>query len=197
MVLVQETAEVPLDEATLLALGIVLVLAALAWLVVRLSARVRALEASVDSLLPLAELPASIEALAADLQGRDLHERLRAQLAESAEAQVRLAGRVDDLGGRIDQQGKLVRDWGATLQAAASKGADVPLEDISIVAARHLRERGFEAVRLLTERSHVEGRSGSLAFEARRDGVMHKGHVVLADGVVRKESVRAAYSAFP
>jgi hypothetical protein len=39
--------------------------------------------------------------------------------------------------------------------------------------------------------------SGRVLFEARRRGVIHKGHVLLAAGRVQSESVQSAYAAFP
>lgn len=198
MPLGQDAIESTLDPLVLVAIAVLTALAGVAWLVVRLAARVGRVEERLAALDELATLPDAVRTAVDELERRDLHEALRERLGEVAESHARLAGVVDDLAGRIERQGKLLRDLGATLREARAPSADAPaLEDVSATVARHLSGRGYEAVRLLTEGSRLDGRSGTVAFEARRDGVMHKGHVVVADGVVRKESVRSAYSAFP
>lgn len=199
MLLLQDPTAAGVDPLVAIAAGVLVVVAALAWLVLRLSTRIDRLEQRLAALEPLSELPVAVGAAVDEIQRRDVHEGLRAQMADLAEAQVRLAGVVDELSGRVERHGKLVRDLAASArERPATEAPALPEpEDVSVIVARHLADRGFEAVRLLTESTRLEGRSGTVAFEARRDGVMHKGHVVVEDGRVRRESVRAAYSAFP
>jgi len=145
--------------------------------------RLQSLEAQLAPLSRLDDLDKQLQALAARIERREFSVALQAKLTEFGEGQTRLAAALAALQEAV--------------AAAPVARAALPSGDLLGLVREHLVEQRFEGVRLLTEAGQLSGRSGHVAFEARRDGVLHKGHTVLLDGAVVEDHVRAAWSAFP
>ncbi len=145
--------------------------------------RLDRLEGRLQRLAALDALVLRVEDLAAHVEQRQIGGALAARLTEFGEEHARLTAAVRDLEQRLPAPG------GARTRS--------PPPDLGERVRRQLGERGFETVTLLTDLTTLAERSGRVTFEARRRGVMHKGHVVLRDGEVVDAAHRAAYSAFP
>lgn len=146
--------------------------------------------ARLDQLDTLTE---RVQQLAHELDRRQLNAPLQAKLTELAEAEERSRVAFLDVQARVAELSKVVD---ARLEAVADTPPAGPA-DLAERVRSHLRDQGFERVQILSDLIKLDGHEGRVVFEARRNGVMHKGHVGLRDGAVVDESVRAAYSAFP
>jgi len=164
----------------IIVLALVLLLVAAALLLLR---RLEALGARLAPLSRLADVDARVAALAGQVERREFSVALQAKLTELAESQARLAAAVAGL-----QEG---------LAAAPSARAALPDGDLLGIVREHLVAQGFAGVCLLTDAGQLAGRSGRVAFEARRDGVLHKGHTQLQDGEIVDDTIRAAWATFP
>ena len=145
--------------------------------------KVEAVRSQLAPLAELAELRRRLELLAAQVEQREFSSALQAKLTEFTEAHSRLAAAVRELEQR--------------LPVGAPARGKAPPADLGELVRRHLVEDGFEGITILTDLRELSGRSGRVAFEARRRGVMHKGHALLQDGEVVDETLHAAYSTFP
>ncbi|GJM20381.1 MAG: hypothetical protein DHS20C15_02960 [Planctomycetota bacterium] len=146
--------------------------------------------ARLDQLDALTE---RVQQLAHELDRRQLNAPLQAKLTELAETGERSRVAFMEVQERVAELGRLVD---ARLEAVTDTPAAGPA-DLAERVREHLRAQGFERVQILSDLTKLDGHDGRVVFEARRNGVMHKGHVGLRDGAVVDESVRAAYSAFP
>jgi hypothetical protein len=167
---------------TLLVLVLVLVLL-LAVAAVLLLRRLEGMDARLATLARLDALDKQLQSLAGQFERREFSVALQAKLTEFAEGQARLAAAVTGL-----QE---------ALAAVPHAPAAAPAGDLLGMVREHLVAQHYEGVRLLTDAAQLAGRSGRVVFEARRDGVLHKGLAVVADGEVVEDSARGAWSAFP
>ena len=149
--------------------------------------RVQERLARLDDLETLAE---RVRGLSTELHRKELNDRVQDKLTEVGEAQRRASAALVELQSQVAE---LVRG----LEQRAEQRAAPPAEDISERVRRQLDASGFDQVRILSDLGQLSGRSGRVVFEARRDGVVHKGHLSLADGEVVDETSRSAYAAFP
>ncbi len=161
-------------------LVLVLLLVVAAALLLR---RVQGLESRLAPLARLDDLDKQLQLLGGLIERREFSVALQAKLTEFGETQARLTAALAELQ--------------AAVTAAPVAHATLPSGDLLGLVREHLVEQRFEAVHLLTDAGQLEGRSGHVAFEARRDGVLHKGHAVLLDGAVVEDHVRSAWSTFP
>ncbi len=173
----------------LLLIGLVVSVLVLLVLVIGLLRRMSELGLELESLEELEEIRSSLAELTSEVQRRDLHEQLRARLTEMTESHRRLAAGFT----RLEET---VRDQAAASAVPAAAAESVDTQPAALVI-RHLTRQGFASVQVLTELSRIEGRSGRVAFEARKGGVMHKGHALVEDGRVVDQKLQSAYSAFP
>ena len=139
------------------------------------------MRADLARLDKLDALEKRVEALTAQLEQSEFGSTLQARLTEFTEANLRLAAALAELRQRLPA-GKSFKPPPAT-----------PADSIR----EHLARLGFDEVHVLTDLESLPELSGRVLFEARRRGVIHKGHVQLAAGRVQSESVQAAYAAFP
>lgn len=133
-----------------------------------------------------------VRGLSTELHRKELNERLATRLSELGEAQRRVTAALNEVQQKLVELGTLAEQRAQV----APPSAPAP-EDLGLRLRRHLAGRGFEQVSLLSDLGPGQGGSGKVVFEARRDGVLHKGHLELADGEVVSEQVRSAYTAFP
>lgn len=161
--------------------------------VVLLDRRLSALQTELARRDDVAELSRRLRELSAELDRDELSAPLAARITEFAEAERRLFAALAEVRGELSDLRR------AAERRAAAEGLPAVPEppDLGAVVREHLAARGFDRVAILSDLTRLVGREGRVVFEARRDGVMHKGHVGLADGEVVDEDVRAAYSAFP
>ena len=157
---------------------LVLGLAAIGFGLSRRLDRVRAELARLDKLDALEK---RVEALTAQLEQSEFSATLQSRLTEFTEANLKLAATLAELRQRLP--------GGKSFKPPASTPADAVRE--------HLARLGFDEVHVLTDLETLPELSGRVVFEARRRGVLHKGHVQLAAGRVQSESVQSAYAAFP
>ena len=174
----------------LLLIGLLVSVLALLVLVIGLLRRVSDMGEDLEALEELEEMRGAVSELATEVQRRDLHEQLRSRLTEVTESHRRLSAGFT----RLEEA---VREQAAAAAEPAAPAAPVEETDPTALVIRHLTHQGFERVQVLTELSRIEGRSGRVAFEARKGGVMHKGHASVDDGRVVEEKWQSAYSAFP
>ncbi len=158
-----------------------------------LAKRLGQLESALGRLDRLEEIERRLGDLCAEFDRKELNTRLQAKMTEVTEANRRLAHAVDEV--RLEVK-ELVDSSTQRQVALEASEADEPSSMAEVVRS-HLQADGFDEVHILSDLTHLQGRSGRVVFEARRTGVMHKGHVNLKDGHVQDENVRAAYSAFP
>lgn len=133
----------------------------------------------------LEELRDRVESIASQVEQSGVHEELRGRLTEFTEAHRRMEATVT----RLVQEVHAVRPL--------DESSDGPPENLQGYAVRHLEEAGYQKVQILEDLGEVEGLSGKVAFEAVRKGVMHKGHLMMREGVVTEENIQPVYSAFP
>jgi hypothetical protein len=171
----------------------VLVLCALAavagiWAVI---ARLRQMETLARRLEGLEEIRHSVARLAADRGDLDLR-RLEHVLLELRDGQKRLE---DALLARLQSPRSLEQPDRAPGGAPPSLAERV---------TNRLLALGYERVRLVTPAAELEqlaageaGGSGELVVEARRDGVLCKGRVLLRRGALTDVEIQPAYKLFP
>lgn len=147
--------------------------------------------------------------------GRDLQ---RLERLESIEASLsRLAGERGDLDlRRLEHVLLEVRDalrrmedaWLATSQSARRSEAPERVPGAPAGLAERVVNRllalGYERVRLLTPpeelaalASEPRGGNGEITIEARRNGALCKGRVLLRSGALTEVEIRPSYSVFP
>ncbi|RKY22204.1 MAG: hypothetical protein DRQ55_01865 [Planctomycetota bacterium] len=158
--------------------------------VVLLDRRLQQLSERLEPLEQLAGLSERVRGLSTELHRKELNERLAQHLHELADAQSRVTAALSEL----QQQ---VSDVSRSLERSAQAAAVAPADALSDRVRRHLAAQGYEQVTLLSDLSAIKGGSGRVVFEARRDGVVHKGQLSLAEGEIVDAVVRSAYSAFP
>jgi DNA integrity scanning protein DisA with diadenylate cyclase activity len=178
-------------EPVLIAIGALGLLGLLGVLLI--AKRVGRVEQALGRLDRLEEIDRRLGDLSAEFDRKELNSLLQAKMTEVTEANRRLVHSVDEL--RQDLQEIKDADRQVGLQPVSVVGDEPPAMDV--VVRDHLEADGYTDIQVLSDLTHLNGNSGRLVFEARRAGVMHKGHVNLKDGRVTDENVRAAYSAFP
>ena len=176
-----------MEPATLLFSALAVLVVGAVWVLDR---RLQKVEAALDRLDELDTLGARIGALAAELDRKEASSQVQAKLTEVAEAERRLVAALGDVTRQVAELRRTTERQGRLTPAA-------PPPDLADVVQAHLAAEGFERVQVLTELSRIEGRSGRVAFEARKGGVMHKGHASVEEGRVVEENLQSAYSAFP
>ena len=153
--------------------------------------RVREIRGEVARLEALGEIQRQVERLNADRDDLDLR-RIEHVLIDLRDGQAR----VEDA---------LLRAIEAIRTPATTHG-DGAL--VSVGAGAGLGERvvnrllalGYERVQIVTrsEKLHELGaKDGEVLVEARREGVLHKGRVVVRSGRIAEVEVHPAYSIFP
>lgn len=178
-------------EPVLIAIGALGLLGLLG--VVLLAKRIARVEAGQGHLDRLEEIERRLGDLSAEFDRKELNTQLQSKMTEITEANRRLVHAVGEL--RKDLQ-ELKDASAASVSQPSSPEGDKP-QSMEAVVCGHLTADGYTDIQLLSDLTQLNGRSGRVVFEARRTGVMHKGHVNLKDGRVVDENVRAAYSAFP
>ena len=158
--------------------------------VILLDRRLARIGQQLQALDDLADLAERVRGLGAELQRKELNEALQAKLTELGEAQARSAAGLAEV---LEQVGELAR----SLERSVHELGPPDGEALSQRVRTHLAEQGYEQVRILSDLGGTQAGTGRVVFEARRDTVMHKGHVSLVDGEVVDEKVRSAYAAFP
>jgi len=162
--------------------------------VLLLAKRLSRIDSALRRLDMLEELDRRLGDLSAEFDRKELNTQLQAKMTEMTEANRRLTHALGEM--RQDLQA-LKESNERPPEEAEGAAARVEAPDAGTVVRNHLRATGYENVQILSDLNSLQGRSGRVVFEARRAGVMHKGHVRLKDGLVVDENVRAAYSAFP
>jgi hypothetical protein len=154
-------------------------------------ARLRSLEALARRVDGLDEIRHSVARLAADRGDLDLR-RLEHVLLELRDGQKRLE---DALLGRLQSSRSLE-------QPDRAPGGAPP--SLSERVTNRLLALGYERVRLVTPVAELEqlaagegGGNGELVVEARRDGVLCKGRVLLRRGALTDVEIQPAYKLFP
>lgn len=158
--------------------------------VVVLDRRIARLGERLARLDDIEGLSERVRGLSTELHRKELNEALASRLTELGEAQRRVTAALVELQGQV---GDLQR----STERRAREAALPPADELSSRVRQHLADRGYAQVKVLSELGELRGRSGRVVFEARRDGVLHKGHLSLADGDIVDEQVRSAYQAFP
>jgi hypothetical protein len=158
--------------------------------VVVIDRRLGRLQKRLQPLEDLAPLAERVRGLSTELHRKELNERLAERLTELGDAQRRVSA-------ALAQLQTEVADVSRSLERSAVAAEQPPSDELGERVRLHLAGRGYDHVAVLSDLTGLEGRSGRVVFEARRDGVMHKGHLALADGEIVDETVRAAYAAFP
>jgi hypothetical protein len=154
-------------------------------------ARLRELESLARRLEGLEEIRHSVARLAADRGDLDLR-RLEHVLLELRDGQKRLE---DALLARLQSP--------RSLEQPDRIPGGMPASLAERVTNR-LLALGYERVRLVTPAAELEqlassegGGSGELVVEARRDGVLCKGRVLLRRGALTDVEIQPAYKLFP
>jgi hypothetical protein len=154
-------------------------------------ARLRALEGLGQRLDGLEEIRHAVARLASDRGDLDLR-RLEHVLLELRDGQKRLE---DALLARLQSPRSLE-------QADRGPGGAPP--SLAERVTNRLLALGYERVRLVTPIAELEqlaagegGGSGELVVEARRDGVLCKGRVLLRRGALTDVEIQPAYKLFP
>jgi hypothetical protein len=165
-------------------------LAVAAWTGAALVARLKALEARLGA---LEKVGAIEERLAALGEARDLLDlkRLEHVLLDLRDGQRRLAERLLDA---LEAQRVAAAGGGA---ASASPTPDGLAERV----VTRLSALGFERILVVTPPEELErlaaAGEGAVAVEARRDGAICKGRVLLREGRLGEAEIQPAYSVFP
>jgi hypothetical protein len=162
--------------------------------VLLLAKRLTRIDVALRRLDALEELDRRLRDLSAEFDRKELNTLLQAKMTEMTEANRRLTHAMGEMRQDLLEM-KEAKERVASVGEQASSQQKLP--DAGEVVRTHLRGTGYDDVQILSDLNSLQGRSGRVVFEARRTGVMHKGHVRLKDGVVVDENVRAAYSAFP
>ena len=156
-----------------------------------LVARLRALERLARPLEGLDEMRRALARLAGERDDLDLR-RVEHVLLEMRDGQRRLE---DALLSRLQSP--------QSLEAPERVPGAVPAGLAERVTNR-LLALGYERVRLVTGLAELErmaaaegGASGEVVVEARRDGVLCKGRVILRRGALTEVEVQPAYKVFP
>jgi hypothetical protein len=177
-----------LPEATFALLFVLVALAlagvALLWLIV---GRLRALEGRAAVLERIEDIQASLARLLKERDDLDLR-RMEHLLVDLRETQERL-------------EDALLR----TVEGAHARSetqAIVPHgpEDVGERIVNRLLALGFERVQIVTRSEklvELAQSGGEVLVEARRQGVLHKGRVVIRGGRISDVEVHPAYSIFP
>ena len=177
-----------LPEATFALLFVLVAVAlagvALLWLIV---GRLRALESRVAVLERIEDIQASLARLLQERDDLDLR-RMEHLLVDLRETQERL-------------EDALLR----TVEGARARSetqAIVPhtSEDVGERIVNRLLALGFERVQIVTRSEkliELAQNGGEVLVEARRQGVLHKGRVVIRGGRISDVEVHPAYSIFP
>jgi len=166
-----------------LVIAVVLLALGLVVLAVGLFRRLERVRGALSGLDELAAVRQRLDALQAQVERTEFSAALQAKLTEFSEENSRLTSAVRDLERRLPQ-------------VAPGRGRQPPT-DLGELVRRHLVGLGFEGITILTDLRELAGPSGRVSFEARRRGVMHKGHALLKDGEVVDETLHAAYATFP
>lgn len=123
--------------------------------------------------------------------------------AAATQAEELRAGLEEALANLSQQQRDQTRAIEAALSAAGAPavagGPESPARLTQRVRA-HLAGLGFESIEIVTHREELESEtafSGAIVVEARRGGSVHKGRVMLEDGVVSDVELRPAHHLFP
>jgi hypothetical protein len=169
-----------------IALVSALLLAGIAALLHQLLGRVRAMEERLAALDRLDGIQGELSRLQRQGQAGD-QARLEGALVELRDSQRRLAE-------RLVQAAET-----ATRERSGAPGGESAASGSERVVNRLLAQ-GYEGVHLLATREEVERAfeaGGELLVEARREGVVCKGRVRIADGRIRDAELRSAHSMFP
>lgn len=151
----------------------------------------------------LRELEQRLEPLA---QLTELRERLAQLMAERAELDLRRVEHVlvDIRDGNRRVEDALLRtiESGARQAAGASPGspAGQTTKDWGERVHNRLLALGYERVELVTAPAELERigeGDGEIAIEARRNGVLYKGRVVVRDGRIATVEVQPPFALFP
>jgi hypothetical protein len=152
-------------------------------------ARIKSAEKHFERLQDLAVLRERVERLAGAQPELDLR-RLEHVLLDLRDASKRTEERLLALA-----EGQLARS-GPGLVVSGSAGSALLSERI----VTRMLSLGYERVQLVTPQAELEpllGGEGTVALEARRDGVSCKGRVKIKAGAIQDVQMQAAYSAFP
>jgi hypothetical protein len=164
--------------------------AAAAWTLV---ARHRELAARARALEHLEGLARDVSALAADRGDLDLR-RIEHVLIELRDAQKRL----EDVllrHAEATRAAVLAGDPSTALVPAASGG-----EMVGERAINRLLAMGYERIQIVTRAeklAELAARDGEVLVEARKEGVLHKGRVLVRSGRIANVELHPAYSIFP
>jgi hypothetical protein len=156
-----------------------------------LDRRLGRIQRDLERLDELTGLAQRVASLAGQLDRKDVSAQLEAKLTEIAEGERRMVSALAEVTRELTEMRR------AAERRAAEQAPAPPPSDAGSVVRDHLAGEGFDQVRLVTDPSSLEGRSGKVVFEAFRQGVLHKGHVQLSDGRVVDQSAQASYSTFP
>lgn len=161
--------------------------AAVAWGLWLLIARLALLRQRLEKLDRLDDLKIGLKELADGRGDLDLR-RLEHVLIDIRDGQRR----VEDALLRVVESGA-ARGTDVEVDGEARAAAGVPLAERVV---NRLLAMGYERVKVVGA-CDDEAEVAEIAVEARRDGVMHKGRVLVREGVLTDVSLQAAYGAFP
>lgn len=159
---------------------------AAAWLVYH---RLGVLERQGRRLATLDELKVLLTRLVADRDDLDLR-RIEHVLIDVRDAHKRL-------------EDALLRSVEASQRAPDAPGSlPVPLGEAGLAerATNRLLALGYERIQIVTRAdklTEIASRDGEILVEARREGVLHKGRVLVRSGRIADVEVHPAYSIFP
>ena len=122
--------------------------------------------------------------------------------AAAAQAEELRAGLEEALANLSQQQRDQTRAIEAALSAAGAPAVAGEPESPARLTQRvraHLAGLGYEGIEIVTRRAELEARafSGAIVVEARRGGSVHKGRVMLEDGVVSDVELRRRTTCSP
>ncbi len=158
------------------------------WLV---AARTRSLDGRAAALDRVEAIAGDVKRLADDRGDLDLR-RVEHVLIELRDAQVRLEDAL--LRHAEATRGALVRGAETSALAVPAPGA------LGESAVNRLIALGYERVQLVTRSeklAELGAKDGEILVEARRDGVLHKGRVLVRAGRIANVEMHPAYSIFP
>lgn len=160
---------------------------AAAWLVYH---RLGRLERQSGRLQDLEELKVLVTRLVADRDDLDLR-RIEHVLIDVRDAHKRL-------------EDALLRSIETSTRATEDAPASVPVPAGEAGLAERVTNRllamGYERIHIVTRSeklTEIASRDGEVLVEARREGVLHKGRVLLRSGRISDVEVHPAYSIFP
>jgi len=146
------------------------------WWIVR---RLNALESGLKDLSSLSLVPDRLHALAKVIEELD---------PKAVQAEF---DRIHDSLSRLEDL--------AVTDSAADDGGDGASRPTTVraLAIRWLRDEGYYSARILNEDDELSGQEVEVVVEAIRDGLRHRGHVLVCGNEIQEANLDPSYSMFP